>query len=318
LLYLMVFFIFMAVVFALIGLIKSFSTRNLYVERLHAVMGSVEANKRGEKLTMKATLASLLKSVSQLFASNSSTGRLQSRLVEAGIPLKGEEYISISLGVMLFVPLLTYGISTNARLAILALIPSLWLPEFYIKIKKNRRLQSFDQQLADALVIMANAIRAGFGFQQAMETVVKEMPPPISTEFGWCLQEMKLGFNQEEALLNMSARVNSEELDMIISGIIIQKQIGGNLAQILDNIGDTMRDRARIKKQVRTLTAQGKLSGIIVGSLPVALLASMLVISPQHVYFFFQDSRGMLMLGTAVLMEIIGALIISKIVKIEF
>lgn len=84
-LYLMVFFIFMAVVFALIGLIKSFSTRNLYVERLHAVMGSVEANKRGEKLTMKATLASLLKSVSQLFASNSSTGRLQSRLVEAGI-----------------------------------------------------------------------------------------------------------------------------------------------------------------------------------------------------------------------------------------
>ena len=134
-LYLMVFFIFMAVVFALIGLIKSFSTRNLYVERLHAVMGSVEANKRGEKLTMKATLASLLKSVSQLFASNSSTGRLQSRLVEAGIPLKGEEYISISLGVMLFVPLLTYGISTNARLAILALIPSLLLPEFYIKIK---------------------------------------------------------------------------------------------------------------------------------------------------------------------------------------
>jgi tight adherence protein B len=119
---------------------------------------------------------------------------------------------------MLFVPLLTYGISTNARLAILALIPSLLLPEFYIKIKKNRRLQSFDQQLADALVIMANAIRAGFGFQQAMETVVKEMPPPISTEFGWCLQEMKLGFNQEEALLNMSARVNREELDISLAG----------------------------------------------------------------------------------------------------
>jgi tight adherence protein B len=165
---------------------------------------------------------------------------------------------------------------------------------------------------------MANALRGGFGFQQAMETVVREMPPPIATEFDWCLREMNLGFNQEEALLHLGDRVNSEELDMVISGIIIQKQVGGNLAQILDNIGDTMRDRARIKKQVRTLTAQGKLSGLIVGLLPVVLLAVMLIINPEQVYFLFQDQRGLAMVGTAVVMEILGAFFISRIIDIDF
>ncbi len=316
--YLIALLIFLAIVFVLLGLVKSFSVRNVYVERLHEVLGKKEAEKPQTKLTVKAALASLLKAISNLFAARSSSGRLQSRLVEAGIPLKGEEYISISLSLMVFVPLLSYFISANFWLAIMAFFLTLVGPWFYISIKKNKRLQSFELQLADALVIMANALRAGFGFQQAMETVVKEMPSPIATEFGWCLREMSLGFNQEEALMNMSLRVNSEELDMVVTGIIIQKQIGGNLAQIMDNIGDTMRDRSRIKKQVKTLTAQGKLSGIIVGSLPVAMLAVMLVVSPKNVYFFFQDSRGLAMLGTAVLMEIVGALVISRIVNIEF
>ncbi len=307
-----------AIVFALIGLVKSFSLRNVYVERLYTVMGQIGPETPRDKLTVKAALAALLKAVSHLFAARSFTGRLQSRLVEAGIPLKGEEYITISLAAIALVPSITFIISANLWLAVMAFVLTLVLPWIYISIKKNKRLQCFEMQLADALVIMANALRAGFGFQQAMGTVVKEMPPPIATEFGWCLREMNLGFNQEEALMNMSARVNSEELDMVITGIIIQKQIGGNLAQILDNIGDTMRDRARIKKQVRTLTAQGKLSGIIVGALPIALMAVMLVISPEHVYFLFQDSRGIAMLGTAVLMEILGALVISRIVNIEF
>ena len=195
-------------------------------------------------------------------------------------------------------------------------ILTLILPGIYINIKKARRLQTFEAQLADSVVMMANALRGGFGFQQAMETVVKEMPPPIATEFDWCLREMNLGFSQEEALLHLGERVKSEDLDMVISGIIIQKQVGGNLAQILDNIGDTMLT-ARIK-QVRAPTAQGKLSGLIIGLLPVALLAIMLVLNPEHVYFLFKDQRGLVMLGAAVVMEIIGAFFINRIIDIEF
>jgi len=316
--YLIVLFVFLAVAFALSGVKKIFSTRDIYKERLQTVIGQVEQNSTSEKITVRGALNSLVKVVSFLFAARSFTGRLQDRLVTAGIPLKGEEYITISLLLIILTPLLTYMVSVNFWLAVIVLILALILPWFYITLKKDQRLHSFEMQLADSLVIMANALRAGFGFQQAMETVVKEMPPPIATEFDWCLREMNLGFNQEEALMHLGVRVNSEELDMVISGIIIQKQVGGNLAQILDNIGDTMRDRARIKKQVRVLTAQGKLSGIIVGLLPVALLAFMLVSNPDHLYFFLQDSRGLAMLGTAVVMEIVGAFIISRIVKIEF
>ncbi len=316
--YLIILFVFLMVAFALSGVKKIFSTRDLYKERLRTVIGQSEKDRAHDRVTVRATLNSLVKVVSSLFVARSFTGKLQNRLVTAGIPLKGEEYITISLAVIIISPLLTYLLSANFWLSIIILILALILPWMYISIKKDRRLQSFEMQLADSLVIMANALRAGFGFQQAMETVVKEMPPPIADEFDWCLREMNLGFNQEEALMNLSTRVNSEELDMVISGIIIQKQVGGNLAHILDNIGDTMRDRARIKKQVRVLTAQGKLSGIIVGLLPVALLAFMLVANPENVYFFVQDSRGLAMLGTAIVMEIVGAFVISRIVNIEF
>jgi tight adherence protein B len=316
--YMIVLFIFLAVFFAFSGVKKIFSTRDVYKERLESVVGKSQQIKDGEKLTVGVAFKATVSSVSALFAARSFTAQLQARLVTAGIPLKGEEYITISLGAIILLPILTFIVSANFWLAVVVLVLAMIGPWMYITIKKDKRLHSFEMQLADSLVIMANALRAGFGFQQAMETVVKEMPPPISTEFEWCLREMNLGFNQEESLLHLGERVNSEELDMVISGIIIQKQVGGNLAHILDNIGDTMRDRARIKKQVKVLTAQGKMSGLVVGLLPVVLLAAMLVINPEHIYFLFQDSRGLAMLGTAIVMEIVGAYVISRIVNIEF
>ena len=311
-------FVFLAVVFSLNGLFQVFSKREFYKERLKTVLEYDDPETDRKHASLGEILNSLMKSFSALFVARSFTAKLQSRLVTAGIPLKGEEYITISLGLIILVPSFIYFISANFWLAVIMLIMTLVLPWIYINVKKAKRLQTFEMQLADSLVIMANALRGGFGFQQAMETVVREMPPPIATEFDWCLREMNLGFSQEEALLHLGERVNSEELDMVISGIIIQKQVGGNLAQILDNIGDTMRDRARIKKQVRALTAQGKMSGLIVGLLPVVLLAAMLVLNPEHVYFLFKDERGLAMLGAALVMEIAGAFFINRIIDIEF
>ncbi|MGI6469242.1 MAG: secretion system protein [Syntrophomonadaceae bacterium] len=315
---LIIIFVFLTVVFSINGMLRGFSKGEYYRERLKAVLEYDDPRDARKPVSIREILNSLVKSLSSLFAARSFTAQVQSRLVAAGIPLKGEEYITISLGLIILVPLFTYLISANFWLAVIMFILTLILPGIYINIKKARRLQTFEAQLADSVVMMANALRGGFGFQQAMETVVKEMPPPIATEFDWCLREMNLGFSQEEALLHLGERVKSEDLDMVISGIIIQKQVGGNLAQILDNIGDTMRDRARIKKQVRALTAQGKLSGLIIGLLPVALLAIMLVLNPEHVYFLFKDQRGLVMLGAAVVMEIIGAFFINRIIDIEF
>lgn len=297
---------------------KSGSTKDVFRERLLMATGKNQAGSDRQRVNLADSMKSLVKAVSLLFAARSFTSELQAKLVTAGIPFKGEEYITISLGIIIFAPLLTYLGSQNFWLAVIVFILALILPWLYISIKREKRLATFEQQLADALMIMANALRAGFGFQQAMETVVKETTPPIATEFEWTLREMGLGFNQEEALLNLGRRVNSREMDMVISGIIIQRQVGGNLAQILDNLVVTMRDRNRIKKQVRVLTAQGKMSGLIVGLLPVVLVAIMLVINPEQVYFLFQDRRGWMMLGTGVIMELIGLIIIRRITDIEF
>jgi tight adherence protein B len=173
------------------------------------------------------------------------------------------------------------------------------------------------RMLGDALVIMANALRAGFGFQQAMDAVRKEMPAPISTEFSWTLREMNLGFGTEEALLNMSKRVGNESLDMVITGIIIQRQIGGNLAEILDNISNTIRERARIKKEIRVLTAQGRMSGAVIGLLPVILIGIMLIINPSYFNYMIQDSRGILILAAAGVSEILGIILIKRITQVD-
>jgi tight adherence protein B len=311
-------FLLLAVVFMVIAVKSSFTVRDIYRERLRNVVGQNQQDAKEQKKDLRELASSSIKSISSVFAARSFTRRVQEKLVSAGIPFKGEEYITICLAAMIIIPLLTYFISSNFWLAVIVFILALIIPFMYINIKKEQRLHAFEMQLSDALVIMANALRGGFGVQQAMETVVKEMSPPITIEFDWCLREMNLGFNQEEALLHLADRVKSSEMDLVVAGIIIQRQVGGNLAQILDNIGDTMRDRARIRKQVRTLTAQGKMSGIVVGLLPVVLLAFMLVTTPENVYFFFQDVRGMVMIGTAVLMEITGVLIINQITKIEF
>lgn len=316
--YIICLFVLLTVIFVMMGFLRFGSTKDIYRERLLMATGQKNAGSDGQRITLVKSGKTIVRAVSHLFAARSFTADLQAKLVTAGIPLKGEEYITISLGIVIFAPILTYLGSQNFWLAVIVLILALILPWMYINIKRDRRLATFEQQLADALMIMANALRAGFGFQQAMETVVKETSDPIATEFEWTLREMGLGFSQEEALLNLGRRVNSREMDMVISGIIIQRQVGGNLAQILDNLVVTMRDRNRIKKQVRVLTAQGKMSGLIVGLLPVVLLAAMLVINPEQVYFLFQDHRGWVMLGTGTIMELMGLMIIRRITDIDF
>ncbi|MGI6436291.1 MAG: type II secretion system F family protein [Syntrophomonadaceae bacterium] len=262
---LLVFNILLCMVFAVL---KTVSQRDLYLDRLDKYLekGTETESPRANSLQ---AIQSLMDRISGLFATRGFTQRLQTHLMYAGIPLRGEEYFTMWLGLIILPPLLLVLMTGNTWLGIVACILAIVGPEMYLRHKKDVRLMALNGQLGDALMIMANALRAGFGFQQAMDTVKREMPAPISTEFGWTLREMTLGFSQEEALMNLSERTKSDDLDMVITGIIIQRQVGGNLAQILENISETIRDRAQLKREVKVLTAQGRLSGIVIGLLPV-------------------------------------------------
>ncbi len=271
-----------------------------------------------EKEKTRINLRQILEKISRVFASRSYTQKVQYDLLQAGIPLKGEEYLTIWGGLALVVPPLCWVLTFNLPLAVLMLILGAVVPKLYLQSRIDSRRHRLNQQLGDALTVMANALRAGFSFQQAMDTVCRELPAPISTEFGLALREINLGANTEEALLNMGERVGSDDLDMVISAVLIQRQAGGNLAQILDNIAGTIRERARIKGQIKTLTAQGRTSGLVIGCMPAGLLFLLLIINPHYMSAMLDSSLGYILLGAAFGSELIGAFIISKMVKIDF
>lgn len=301
--------------FLIAAVCKSWNRQGELRERLEAY--TLDTKKGPAERPRRLGLKAVFQRVAAIFATRSFTEKIQVELLQAGIPLKGEEFVAIWFFIVFGGAPLAWLLTSNLPLAVLVFLSGLVGPRWYLQHKKSEQMKKLNQQLADALVIMANALRAGFGFQQAMETVRREMPPPIANEFEWTLREMQLGSSTEESLQHMSERVKSDDLDIIVTAVLIQRQVGGNLAQILDNITRTIRERTRIKMEIKTLTAQGRLSGLIIGLLPVAIIFLLLIINPGYMDPLLKSSLGYTLLGAAFISEIIGMLVIKKIVDID-
>lgn len=190
-------------------------------------------------------------------------------------------------------------------------------PLIYLKYKQSVRKKLFGGQLLEAITIISNSLKSGYSFLQSMDLVSREMPAPISEEFRKMLQEVKLGIAFESAVDRMTQRVESDDLDLVITGVKIQREVGGNLTEILDKIAHTIRERVRIKGQIQTLTAQGRLSGMILGLLPVALGMFLYTASPEYMMTLFVHPAGKAMLVMAAISQILGVMIIKKIIDIK-
>jgi len=198
------------------------------------------------------------------------------------------------------------------------------LPRFWLGRRKSGRLNAFNKQLPDTITLIANALRAGSSFLQAIELVVRESAPPISTEFGRVIREVNLGLSFDVALENMVRRVRSEDLELMATAISIQHTVGGNLAEILDSIAYTIRERVRIKGEIKTLTAQGRLSGYVVGFLPIGLAGFLFIAAPGFMSPMFDDRVSIAGLPAGVIILLIGGfamfmgfMFIRRIVAIE-
>lgn len=190
-------------------------------------------------------------------------------------------------------------------------------PRWQLAIMKRRRLAKFNEQLVDALMTMSNSLRSGSSILQAFEHIVRQNQAPISQEFNLFLQETRLGVKFEDALANLSARVGSEDLTIMIRAIEIARQTGGNLTEVFDKISAIIRERLRIQKRIESLTAQGRMQGIIVGVMPVLLVIAMFVLDPKLMLGFFTSPLGIVIALAALLMETAGALMIRKIINID-
>ncbi|WP_051280701.1 type II secretion system F family protein [Anaerovorax odorimutans] len=239
-------------------------------------------------------------------------------LAMSGIKLRASEFIYVWISTT-FLPIIIISFSNANIITAMGLsIIGFIIPPLLVQRGRKKRQTEFNKQLGESLVVMSNCIKAGFTFQQAMESISNDMQPPISTEFGNALREMRFGVTKNEALHHMVNRVQNNDLDLLVSAVMTSDQVGGNLSDILDTISDTIKDRIRIKQEIRVLTAQGRMSGIIIGLLPMFIILLLMIMNPDYFMSFFEAPIGKIMLCVSISMEIIGFIIINKIVNIEY
>jgi tight adherence protein B len=255
---------------------------------------------------------------------------LAREIARADLKIKVSEYLAIWAGAIVGLPLLFIVLSLglpalrNPIALLVAALIGFMLPRFWLGRRKSGRLNAFNKQLPDTITLLANALRAGSSFLQAIELVVRESRPPVSTEFGRVIREVNLGLPFEQALENMVRRVRSDDLELMATAISIQHTVGGNLAEILDSIAYTIRERVRIKGEIKTLTAQQRLSGYVVGFLPIGLAGFLFVAAPNFMEPMFANPPAVLGLPAGVVILIFGGfmmfmgfMFIRKIVDIE-
>lgn len=290
------------------------STNVEYRLRRHNI---AEATKTKEKEPLARRIYQLVKRVARPFTAWDASRNLDFKLRQAGIPLYGAEFIVVAIVGALIVALISYIVTMNVFSApIMGILVPLLLWS-WVSFLIRRRRNAFTEQLGDCLTTVANALRAGYSFQQAMDVVAKEMEPPISTEFARVMTDIAMGVTLESALDQMNRRVGSADFDLVVTAVLIQREVGGNLAQILDTISDTINERIRMKREINALTAQGRLSAWVLIALPIFMTGFCWTFNEEQMMVFITEESGRYAIIFAILMEIFGYIVIQKIVDIE-
>jgi len=238
------------------------------------------------------------------------------QLQRADLKLRTSEYFLIQLGstgVFFLIGWFRWGPIQALVMAVIGYL----VPGVYVKYRVGQRLKAFNNQLGDTLTLLSNALKAGYSFAQAIDTVAKNAIPPIGDEFSRAVREMNLGGSPDEALANITKRVVSNDFDLVSTAYSIHRTVGGNLAEILDNIAYTIRERVRIKGEIATLTAQARASGTLITALPIILAAFMYFVTPTYFRPMFGSIIGWILLVIGGFMIFVGNLIIRRVVAIE-
>ena len=239
-------------------------------------------------------------------------------LSNAGIKMRPEEFLTVWFCAALLPSGILIFMGAHIVSAIALSVAGFIIPPVMVMKRKKKRMLLFENQLGEALILIGNCLRSGLTFQQAMANIASEMQDPIAHEFARAVKEIQLGSSVDIALENMTLRVNSTDLLLTVSAVQIQRQVGGNLLEILENIAVTIKDRIKIKADIRVMTATGRSSGAIVGLIPVAIGGMLMLINPSYIMTFFDTRMGIGLLIFAGVMEFAGFMVIRKVVDIKY
>ena len=301
-----------AVLIAFVGLHQIISSRVDISGRLHGYV---------EKVPVVAQPGLPKRSSTRSATQSGFSASVARDLARADLKLTVSEFVFLQAGFTIL-GIVVGAAAGNVGLSIVGALAGFVGPRFYVTRRQQGRLKSFNGQLGDTLMLMANALRSGYSLLQAMDTVAHNAPAPTSQEFYRVVREVGLGLTPEEALANLVRRIESDDLELMTTAVNIQHEVGGNLAQILDTISDTIRERVRVKGEIASLTAQQRLSGYIIAALPIVVGVGLFLMNPTYVMplFSFRAIMGVpiiIMPSFALVMVIMGYLAIKRIVAIE-
>ncbi len=244
--------------------------------------------------------------------------QIATELARADLKLTASEYVLFNIASTLIGFLIALVIFRgNLILALAGAAAGFYFPRMYVRYLQQKRLNAFNAQLGDTIVLLSNSLRSGYSLLQSMETVSKELLPPMSVEFARVTREIGLGLTIEEALANLLRRIPSDDLDLMITAINVQHEVGGNLAEILDTIAYTIRERVRIVGEIRSITSQQRLSATLLSLLPLVLGLILYALNPGYISGLWSNTCGWIMMGVGGVMIVMGYLVIRKIVSIE-
>jgi len=305
------------VLLLIIGIVVSINNeRSLVEERLGRFLDDDQGQANAGEEAKQSIVTEWM---NRRVASSSLGDRTARELARADLKFKVAEYFALVFIATIATAVIAYLIQPYIASLAIGGIVGFFAPRFYVRRQQAVRLTKFSEQLADMLNLMVNGLRAGYSTMQAMEAISRELPSPISDEFRRVVQEMQIGISMDKALENLLRRIPSEDLDFVVTAINVQRQVGGNLSEILDTISFTIRERVRIKGEIRVMTAQVRTSGAVLALIPVFLAIALWFVSPEYIGSFFDRGPvcGWSAVGTIVGMIVSGYFVMMKIADIE-
>jgi len=300
----------------IIGVVVSIaSDRSIVEERL----GRYLDDERPQEVEKGSNRGMATEWLNRRVARSSLGDRVSRELARADLKFKVAEYFALVFMSTVVVAFIAYLIQPGIVSAVIGGVIGFFIPRFYVKRQQSIRLIKFNDQLSDMLNLMVNGLRAGYSTMQALEAVSRELPAPISDEFRRVVQEMQIGIPMDTALENLLRRIPSDDLDFVVTAINVQREVGGNLSEILDTISFTIRERVRIKGEIRVLTASVRTSGTILSLIPVFLSVALWFVSPEYISSFFDRGPVCGWLAVATVVGLIGSgyFVMMKIADIE-
>jgi tight adherence protein B len=313
--------VFMVVALAAFGLGSIFDQRNararLIKERLANERKAPELAAEEELALLRDEQLSQIPALDTLLRRSARVTDIQKMLAQAGMSLRAGNFLGLSALAGVVATLLAYGLSKRIEIAWVALLVGFVLPYSYVSFRRNKRFEKFEELFPEAIDTLARAVRAGHAFTTALEMITDEVAEPVASEFRQLYEEQKFGMPVRDALINLTERMPLVDLKFFVTAVMLQRETGGNLAEILDNWSYVIRERFKIQRQVRVYTAQGRLTMALLMGMPPIIITVMLVLNPAFIRPLFSDPIGHTLLVAGITLQTIGYFVIRKIIRIQ-